>query len=359
MSFKILIILFSLRSNPLSSNKIPHSSLLGLKDDPIDNKNNDHLVVLSHGILGTSRDLDYLGKNLVTNGCNVLMSEVNQHLNSLSGIRTGGSMLADEILEEIRKNKKIKRISFVGNSLGGLYARYAVKELFDSKSGAIAGVYPQYFITIATPHLGVRNFTIIEEMNIDFGLLDSIKVLISSFFFSTGKDIFLTDAEERNTLLYEMATSQEFLAPLKSFKKRRVYANLQNDLVVPLGTAAFLSHHDVSGLRAKHSDRYGIVAILNHTQTHLSSDTGRSQSSEISSSENDSSVVTTEPILEMIRSLDTVGWEKVLVNFKSFFPIAHNKICALSRGPDFITQKLLGFAEGRFVMEEAAKFLTT
>eukprot|EP01041_Mallomonas_annulata_P012547 gene12547-26425_t len=113
----LLFVLFGMKSNVL------HDSL---QCDPLTMStfnNNQHLVVLSHGILGTSRDLEYLSLKLESRGCTVLKSSVNENLRSLYGIRTGGKNLAEEILEICRQNRNLQYISFVGNSLGGLYAR--------------------------------------------------------------------------------------------------------------------------------------------------------------------------------------------------------------------------------------------
>ncbi|GAB2233233.1 hypothetical protein Drorol1_Dr00002452 [Drosera rotundifolia] len=68
----------------------------------------------------------------------------------------------------------LKNISFLAHSLGGLFARHAVGILYSARnmnaykgddpsktdgfqrSGTIAGLEPINFVTLATPHLGVR-----------------------------------------------------------------------------------------------------------------------------------------------------------------------------------------------------------
>jgi hypothetical protein len=75
----------------------------------------------------------------------------------------------------------LRKISFIAHSLGGLFARYAISILYSPKAeetgsstnvmpttegsemsrlppglGTIAGLEPINFITLATPHLGVR-----------------------------------------------------------------------------------------------------------------------------------------------------------------------------------------------------------
>jgi len=86
-----------------------------------------------------------------------------------------------QVLQVVKKTKSLKRISFLSHSLGGLFARYAIAVLYSpdtysrdqpgdlannmteyfqetnfSKGGLIAGLEPINFITLATPHLGVR-----------------------------------------------------------------------------------------------------------------------------------------------------------------------------------------------------------
>lgn len=80
----------------------------------------------------------------------------------------------------VQKTENLKKISFLAHSLGGLFARCAVAVLYSpspsssdqsdncagSKNvnsektstlrGTIAGLEPISFITLATPHLGVR-----------------------------------------------------------------------------------------------------------------------------------------------------------------------------------------------------------
>lgn len=86
-----------------------------------------------------------------------------------------------QVMQVVQKTESLKRISFLAHSLGGLFARYAIAILYSpnslssakpndlanptmlnsqtaysSKRGMIAGLEPINFITLATPHLGVR-----------------------------------------------------------------------------------------------------------------------------------------------------------------------------------------------------------
>lgn len=80
----------------------------------------------------------------------------------------------EQVRQVVQKSKSLKKISFLAHSLGGLFARHAVAVLYSaamsqasdvavSKPGSshllrgrIAGLEPMNFITLATPHLGVR-----------------------------------------------------------------------------------------------------------------------------------------------------------------------------------------------------------
>jgi hypothetical protein len=329
--------------------------------------NSDHLVVLSHGIMGTSQDLNYLAEQLERRGCVVLRSTVNERSRSLSGIKRGGELLAGEI-EEFAKasGNRLRRISIVGNSLGGLYARYATKVLHEGK---FAGLEPHKFLTIASPHLGVRNWTFAEDYGIASFIpaLDLIKQAVSYTIFSTGREIFAMDGETDSdsttgtgnpSLLYRMATEESFLNPLRSFASRRLYANLQRDFVVPLGTAAFISNEKVQQLRLRHRNVKGFVSRWNSTASATSGGTSsieyENQGFEVKQQQTRS---TNSAGDIMMKSLDTVGWEKIIVNFPGILPSAHNKICALSRKPEWLYSSVLGFDEGKFVMNDATEWI--
>ena len=237
----------------------------------------------------------------------------------------------------------LSRISLVGHSLGGLYLRYAAKLLYNDDGDdalaapaggpTVAGLRPSVFMTIATPHLGVRRFTYVPLPSMLHPLGEAV---VGG---KTGSDLFLskrsvtvgsTGSCARNSngaaglpssspspslspslspspspspsfssssswssslppsdtddgragqhapgagsggggggggerrgerrsrtrigreppLLYVMATSEEFLRPLKAFRWRRVYANRRGDTLVPYGTAAFPAPDDDEG----------------------------------------------------------------------------------------------------------------
>ena len=60
------------------------------------------------------------------------------------------------LVEEIKLMKKsypnLKRISFIGNSLGGVYTRYAIKLLYNPSNQLMDGLIPYYFMVRNSYH---------------------------------------------------------------------------------------------------------------------------------------------------------------------------------------------------------------
>ncbi|KAI8976555.1 putative serine esterase-domain-containing protein [Pilobolus umbonatus] len=95
------------------------------------------LIVLSHGLWGTKEHMEYIEgrlKDKYKDGVYIIMNTV-------------------ESLKA--KGEPLDKISLIGYSLGGLILRYAVGVL--GQAGIFDTVTPHYFITFATPHLGVRS----------------------------------------------------------------------------------------------------------------------------------------------------------------------------------------------------------
>jgi len=230
-------------------------------------------------------------------------------------------------------------MSFVGNSLGGLYSRYAIKEL--ENNNKLNNIKRKYFMTVATPHLGVLNYTYVEQL-LDIKIPFQVKKLVASTMLRSGRHVFLTDSDNdklTETLLYQMATSDMYLRPLKAFSKRRLYANLNNDFVVPCEISSLLSHDECKVLRKKNVFQSGIVAILSEND------------------KNTSTNASVDSFYHMLTSLDSIGWSKVIVNFPGSLPNAHNKICALSRYPQWFYDNVMGTSQGKMVMDNACEWL--
>jgi hypothetical protein len=165
-------------------------------------------------------------------------------------------------------------LSIVGNSLGGLFGRYAIAKLVErhcvkeetpqdesdekdqDPSWILDGQYRLFlniFCTTATPHLGVSRHTYVR-------IPRTAEIGVAHAMGDTGKDLF-----RLNDLIQTMATCPKFLGPLGRFRKRIAYANAYGtDFPVPAGTAAFLSdnstypHH----LQQDQEDTYPADSVL-------------------------------------------------------------------------------------------------
>jgi hypothetical protein len=284
------------------------------------------------------------------------------------GVANGGNRLANEILEVIRYEVEKKTrlvgageepvdvtISLIGNSLGGLYTRYAVARLAeisqepagDNNDGDTAQEPKEYYIfadgrtfirlhfnvfcTTASPHLGCADHTYfpiprVAEKGIAYGMGE------------TGRDLFRV-----SSLLHEMATEPRFLEPLARFRKRIAYANaFGTDFVVPTQTAAFL---DEDSRSLHYVDEYFEEDIKRVDVDEINQDIDAANTIEESakkkcpakelglviatfhtkrgSFEHATNVdCATKDLTIMSSTLDALGWKKVFVDIRKEMPLA-------------------------------------
>ena len=91
----------------------------------------------------------------------ILRVSCNTPMRSFDGVVAGGECIVDEVetfMEEYDEKRKgpLTKISFVGNSMGGLYCRYADEVV--PERGDDGGMEMHTFMTTATPHLGVGEY---------------------------------------------------------------------------------------------------------------------------------------------------------------------------------------------------------
>ncbi|KAL5188161.1 putative lipase [Glycine soja] len=376
-----------LRAQAMSSVTLGNSiaSIGNLKNDP------DHLLVLVHGILGSTGDWTYaeaelkrrLGKNFL-----IYVSSSNTYTKTFSGIDGAGKRLADEVLQVVKKTKNLKRISFLAHSLGGLFARYAIAVLYSldtysrdqpgnlansvtgnsqgtslSRGGMIAGLEPINFITLATPHLGVRGKKQLPFL-LGVPILEKLAAPIAPFFVGqTGSQLFLTDGKpDKPPLLLRMASDSDdgkFLSALGAFTCRIIYANVSYDRILSVymvgwrtssirrETELSKSHSlsakdeslypemDVAVPPRKSLDGYKHVVDVEYCPP-VPSDGPKFPPKAVKAKEaaqnapNTQNTVEYHEIVEdeMIQGLQQLGWKKVDVSFHSaFWPFfAHNNI---------------------------------
>ncbi|KAL5053795.1 hypothetical protein RYX36_034477 [Vicia faba] len=337
------------------------SSMGNSRNDP------DHLLVLVHGILASTADWTYaeaelkrrLGKNFL-----IFVSSSNTYTKTFTGIDGAGKRLADEVLQVVRKTESLKRISFLAHSLGGLFARYAISVLYSrdsynkdqpddlahstegnsqsssfSKGGMIAGLEPISFITLATPHLGVRGKRQLPFL-LGVPILEKLAAPMAPLFVGrTGSQLFLTDGKpNRPPLLLRMASDCEdgkFLSALGAFKCRIIYANVSYDHMVGWRTSSIRREMELNKPPRQSLDGYQHVVDVEYCPP-VPSDGPQFSQEAVRAKEQAQNAPGTQKTVEyheiieeeVIQGLQQLGWRKVDVSFhSSFWPFfAHNNI---------------------------------
>lgn len=326
----------------------------------------DHLLILVHGILAKPGDWNFVKRKLKKRlGCKFLIhaSAVNSFLNTLGGVDYAGLRLASEVQQIVEKVPSLKRISFVAHSLGGLFARYAVAMMYTPKDEdmcilkdlesrgdehpvfrrrrepKIAGLEAVNFITLASPHLGVRGK---QQLPFLFGVsvLEKLAAPIAPFVVGrTGKQLFLTDGKASDPpLLLRMASDCPeglFISALRAFKSRVVYANVSYDHLVGWRTSSIRRECELSRPPRASMDGYKHVVNVTYSPA-VDSDAPSFQqesaqgkaAAQISPSSKKAAAYHDMLEEEMVRGLQQVSWRKVDVSFHAalwpFNLMAHN-----------------------------------
>ncbi len=313
----------------------------------------------------------------------IIHSAVCNEGKTTDGVAKGGDRLVEEMLAVIRNCMEQRQpqrrrkqsnsnsndpleditVSVVGNSLGGIYIRYAIAQLVQRCIDAETPLTPdrQYndrvhaspsgcyildgryrlnlniFCTTASPHLGVSGHTYLPlPRTAELGVAHAMGL--------TGKDLFRV-----NDLMKRMATTPHFLTPLSQFRKRIAYANAYGtDFPVPAATAAFLSTastypHYFEQEQGDDADLWddddvdeeddedgvgdnGLIIATLHTPRQSLEHCGVKDDA-TTSTPNSTSLstelesMTTDDLLIMSTNLDCLGWKKVFVDIRREIPI--------------------------------------
>ncbi|CAH2041816.1 unnamed protein product, partial [Thlaspi arvense] len=279
-------------------------------------------------------------------------SESNSSTLTFQGVDKMGSRLADEVVSVIKRYPGLQKISFIGHSLGGLIARFAIAKLYsegdgecrhDEFKGRIAGLEPMNFITSATPILdqGVINSANIIFLPYSRGVCSWKGLLAPAFCGSytlekaaaraswllgrSGKHLFLKDGNKKKPpLLLKMASDSDdlkFISALQSFRHRVAYSNT---LLVGRSTSSLRRRSELPKRKTlSRSDKYPHVINVEYAKA---ADTRE----ETCLDPKVNRFKTTNMEEAMIRGLTKMSWEKVDVDFggskQRFW--AHNTIQA-------------------------------
>lgn len=164
-----------------------------------------HFCFLIHGHRGFSKDLSYLQAvmrqevdreklKLVDHPSKlrqhmIVHSAVCNERRTTDGVVNGGERLVQEIYNVVRQSMKDRpknienevTISLVGNSLGGIYGRFAIAQIRDMLDDKYR-LHFNIFCTTATPHLGISEHTWVP-------IPRSAEIGIAQTMGDTGKDL--------------------------------------------------------------------------------------------------------------------------------------------------------------------------
>ncbi|TQD74557.1 hypothetical protein C1H46_039894 [Malus baccata] len=220
-----------------------------------------HLIILVNGLIGSAKNWKYAAKEFLKRYPEDVVahcSECNSSMLTFDGVDVMGERLAEEVISVIKRHPSVRKISFVGHSLGGLIARYAIGRLYERnitgelsqengehrRDGVedpllkqkvqrkIAGLEPMNFITSATPHLSSWGH---NQVPVFCGVkpLEKVAARTSWCLGRSGRHLFLTDRNDgKPPLLLQMVHDTEdlkFISALQSFKRRVAYANVRFD----------------------------------------------------------------------------------------------------------------------------------
>ncbi|GAV79388.1 DUF676 domain-containing protein [Cephalotus follicularis] len=301
-----------------------------------------HLVVMVNGIIGSAQNWRYAAKQFLKRypeDVIVHCSERNSGMLTFDGVDVMGERLAEEVISVINCHPSVWKISFVGHSLGGLVARYAIARLYgrdvsvevserngDCRSnnsgdacseekfkGKIAGLEPMNFITSASPHLGSRGHKQ-APVFCGFYSLEKAATHMSWFLGKTGKHLFLTDKDNgKPPLLLRMASDCDdlkFISALQSFKRRVAYANTSFDHLVGWSTSSLRRRNELP--KRQHLSRGEKYKHIVNVETPKPQ--SPHQDVPLEAMANGCKDIDMEE--EMIRGLTKVSWERVDVNFR-------------------------------------------
>ncbi|KAI9024572.1 putative serine esterase-domain-containing protein [Hyaloraphidium curvatum] len=211
-----------------------------------------HVVVLVHGLLGTPEHLAYMRWRLegfdaerravgdsAWTPLSLLVAASNASFLTYDGIDVCGRRVIAELEAHAAAlaadGKKAAKLSIVGYSLGGLIARYVVGQLLKANFFAENNIRPANFVTLATPHLGIR-----YPSTTSFRSRVLTHLASQGYASRTGLQLVFDDTygQHGKPLLEVMtAPGSVYTAAIRLFSNAAIYANAVNDRTVPFWTA--------------------------------------------------------------------------------------------------------------------------
>lgn len=196
-----------------------------------------HLVIVTHGMWGRPHNVRFLASEIrerYGDDTVVHVPSTFSGTGTYAGVEICGAIVARET-QDLAEMHRADRISFIGYSAGGLFNRYAIGLL--EAAGFFQRVSPQHFVTIATPHYGVRA----SPRRLWGRFFNALTDITSSFVGGrTVAQLTLSDNHEGGPpLLVQMSGPESiYVKGLARFRSLYLYANARADNTVGYSSAA-------------------------------------------------------------------------------------------------------------------------
>jgi len=188
-------------------------------------KDSAHYVFFQHGIWGDSGDFEVCREVLARRPGIVCVPLVSNEHKTTDGVEMGGKRCANEITKHLETLPKGSQISFFCHSLGGIYVRYALRQIYQTDKHFMSsrGLKCRLLIFIASPHAGIG--------------CSAWYIRIPSRLpvFKTTRDMLL-----KSSTLVDLC-DQDGIQALLMFEKRILYGNISCDEIVGPRTSLLLS----------------------------------------------------------------------------------------------------------------------
>lgn len=191
----------------------------------------DHYVVMLHGLGENPTEFDNLCELFEPHKYTIILP--NMPGNMVEGLNRTAESAAKSIIDQIKQlhYSNIKKISIIGNSLGGLVAKKVLEKIDNFNLDSQYHFEYENFVTLVTPHLGISG---------SYTPLNLIRLFISYFLWDTGSNL-------RNPSLLAETETLEFKRIVMKFNKRANYVSNGIDLNVPAWSSRFgLSEEQMS-----------------------------------------------------------------------------------------------------------------
>jgi len=145
--------------------------------------------------------------------------------------------LAREIVELMSEYKKRTKfyLFIIGHSIGGLFARSCLRYLFENPA-IWECIIPVGFVTLATPHLGIRRPKSIT--NVTCVVLEKILYRSRSMEELLLEDFPIRSNDDKPLLVIMAEPKGPYMLPLEQFAFRTLISNVKRDCQCPYATSA-------------------------------------------------------------------------------------------------------------------------